>query len=50
VILFSHACERIDEQIAAAVTGIDVIVGGHSDTRLPVGAFMWSSDALKHPG
>jgi 2',3'-cyclic-nucleotide 2'-phosphodiesterase (5'-nucleotidase family) len=47
VILLSHAGERMDEQIAAAVPGIDVIVGGHSHTRLPVGAFVWRTDALK---
>jgi 2',3'-cyclic-nucleotide 2'-phosphodiesterase (5'-nucleotidase family) len=47
VILLSHAGEQMDEQIAAAVPGIDVIVGGHSHTRLPVGAFVWRTDALK---
>jgi len=50
VILLSHAGIRIDEQIAAAVTGIDVIECGHSHTRLSVGAFVWSFGALKHPG
>ena len=47
VILISHAGEQVDEQIAAAVPGIDVIVGGHSHTRLPVGELMWHSDELK---
>jgi len=47
VILISHAGEQMDEQIAAAAPGIDVIVGGHSHTRLPVGELMWHSDELK---
>lgn len=47
VILISHAGEQVDEQIAAAAPGIDVIVGGHSHTRLPVGELMWHSDELK---
>jgi 2',3'-cyclic-nucleotide 2'-phosphodiesterase (5'-nucleotidase family) len=47
VILISHAGEQVDEQIAAAAPGIDVIVGGHSHSRLPVGELMWHSDELK---
>ena len=47
VIALSHAGELTDERIAAAVPGIDVIVGGHSHTRLPVGALVWHSDDLK---
>ena len=27
--------------------GIDVIVGGHSHSRLPIGEFVWRGDDLK---
>ncbi len=37
VIVLSHAGEKTDEQIAASVPGIDVIIGGHSHSRLPLG-------------
>jgi 5'-nucleotidase / UDP-sugar diphosphatase len=37
VIALSHAGEKVDEQIAAAVPGIDVIIGGHSHSRIPLG-------------
>jgi 5'-nucleotidase/UDP-sugar diphosphatase len=47
VILISHAGEREDEQIAVAVPGIDVIIGGHSHTRLPSGQFIWRSEELE---
>lgn len=47
VILISHAGEDVDRQIAASVPGIDVIVGGHSHTRLPIGEFVWHSDELE---
>ncbi len=47
VIAISHAGEQIDEKIASTVKGIDVIVGGHSHTRLPIGQFVWRSDELK---
>ena len=47
VIAISHAGENLDEKIAAAVPGIDVIVGGHSHSRLPFGDFIWHSDQLK---
>lgn len=47
VILISHAGEQMDELIAAAAPGIDVIVGGHSHTRLPLGELVWHSDELK---
>ncbi len=46
IILISHCGDYMDEKIAAAVPGIDVIVGGHSHTRLPIGQFVWHSDAL----
>ena len=47
VIALSHAGEDTDEKIAAAVPGIDVIVGGHSHSRLPAGELVWHSDELK---
>jgi 5'-nucleotidase / UDP-sugar diphosphatase len=47
VVLLSHAGERVDEQIAAAVPDIDVIVGGHSHSRLPMGVFAPRSEDLK---
>lgn len=47
IVLISHSGDLMDEKIAAAVPGIDVIVGGHSHTRLPIGQFVWHSDELK---
>jgi 2',3'-cyclic-nucleotide 2'-phosphodiesterase (5'-nucleotidase family) len=47
VVLISHSGEQVDNQLAAAVPGIDVIVGGHSHSRLPSGDFVWRSDDLK---
>jgi 5'-nucleotidase/UDP-sugar diphosphatase len=47
VILISHAGERVDEEIAKAVPDIDVIIGGHSHTRLPIGQFIPRSDELE---
>jgi 5'-nucleotidase/UDP-sugar diphosphatase len=46
IILISHAGEDVDEDIAREVPGIDVIIGGHSHTRLPLGQFIWRSDEL----
>jgi 5'-nucleotidase / UDP-sugar diphosphatase len=47
IVMLSHAGEREDEDIARQVPGIDVIIGGHSHTRLPVGEFVWTSDTLE---
>ncbi len=44
VILISHAGEKVDEEIAKAVPGIDVIIGGHSHTRWTEGKPIWHSD------
>jgi len=46
VMLISHAGEGMDRELAAKVPGIDVIVGGHSHSRLPNGVFIWHSDDL----
>jgi 5'-nucleotidase len=47
VILISHCGREVDERLAAEVPGIDVIVGGHSHSRLPSGEFIWRSEDLK---
>jgi 5'-nucleotidase / UDP-sugar diphosphatase len=47
VILLSHCGEDVDQILAAEVAGIDVIVGGHSHSRLPIGEFVWHGDDLK---
>ena len=44
--LLSHAGEDVDERLAAEVPDIDVIVGGHSHSRLPSGNFVWRSEDL----
>jgi 5'-nucleotidase / UDP-sugar diphosphatase len=47
VIAISHAGEGMDNQIAATVPGIDVIIGGHSHSRLPFGELIWHSDQVR---
>ena len=47
IIAISHSGEEVDQQIANAVPGVDVIIGGHSHSRLPVGEFIWRSEDLK---
>jgi 5'-nucleotidase / UDP-sugar diphosphatase len=47
IIALSHSGEMVDQKIAAAVPGIDIIIGGHTHSRLPVGEFVWRSDELK---
>ncbi|KJS33183.1 MAG: hypothetical protein VR64_02895 [Desulfatitalea sp. BRH_c12] len=47
VILLSHCGDEIDQRIASRVEDIDVIVGGHSHSRLPTGKFVWHSAELK---
>jgi len=47
IVLISHAGEQTDLRLASEVPGIDVIVGGHSHTRIPSGDFVWRSDDLK---
>ncbi len=46
VIAVSHAGRKKDERIAAEVPEIDVIVGGHSHSRLPSGELIWRSQSL----
>jgi len=47
VVLISHLGEPGDRRLAREVPGIDVIVGGHSHTRLPQGEVVRWSDALE---
>ena len=47
VIAISHAGEKVDQQVAKEVPGVDVIIGGHSHSRLPLGEFVKRSDELK---
>ena len=47
IVAISHCGEDIDTKIAEAVPEIDVIVGGHSHSRIPQGEFVWRSGELK---
>ncbi|RPJ71927.1 MAG: bifunctional metallophosphatase/5'-nucleotidase, partial [Acidobacteria bacterium] len=47
LVLLSHAGADVDEKLAAQVPEIDVIVGGHSHSRLPSGRFVWRSEDLR---
>ncbi len=47
VVLISHCGETVDEKIAREVPGIDVIVGGHSHSRLPSGELILRSKERK---
>jgi 2',3'-cyclic-nucleotide 2'-phosphodiesterase (5'-nucleotidase family) len=47
IVLLSHAGEGVDRRLAEQVPEIDVIVGGHSHTRLPSGDMVWHSQDLK---
>jgi 5'-nucleotidase/UDP-sugar diphosphatase len=47
IVLLSHCGEDVDQRLAAEVPGIDVIVGGHSHSRLPSGEFVWRGDDLR---
>ncbi len=46
LVLISHAGLETDLELAGALPEIDVIVGGHSHSRLPSGEFVWGSEAL----
>jgi 5'-nucleotidase/UDP-sugar diphosphatase len=46
IVLISHCGEEMDKRLASAVPDIDVIVGGHSHSRLPSGEFIWHSEDL----
>ena len=50
VILLSHCGMDMDERLAGEVPGIDVIIGGHSHTRSPVGEFVWHAEDLRADG
>ena len=43
IVLLSHAGESVDRRLAEQVPEIDVIVGGHSHSRLPSGDMVWHS-------
>jgi 2',3'-cyclic-nucleotide 2'-phosphodiesterase (5'-nucleotidase family) len=47
VIAISHAGDQTDLKLAQLTPGIDVIVGGHSHSRLPSGNFVWHSEDLR---
>lgn len=47
IILISHCGEEMDKKIAEAVPEIDVIIGGHSHSRLPFGEFIRRPEALQ---
>jgi 5'-nucleotidase len=47
IVLLSHAGEAMDQRLASEVPEIDVIVGGHSHTRIPSGEMVWHSEELK---
>lgn len=47
IVLISHCGDEKDRELASAVAGIDVIIGSHSHTRLPVGEFVWWSDEIR---
>jgi 5'-nucleotidase / UDP-sugar diphosphatase len=49
-VLLSHAGENVDQRLADEVPEIDVIVGGHSHSRLASGEFVWHSQELKAIG
>ena len=46
IVLISHCGEDVDKRLASAVPDIDVIVGGHTHSRLPSGEFIWRSEDL----
>jgi 2',3'-cyclic-nucleotide 2'-phosphodiesterase (5'-nucleotidase family) len=43
IVLLSHAGEAMDRRLASEVPDIDVIVGGHSHSRLRSGDFLWGA-------
>jgi 5'-nucleotidase/UDP-sugar diphosphatase len=47
IVLISHCGDQMDNHLAAVVPGIDVIVGGHSHSRLPSGEFVWRTEELQ---
>lgn len=46
LICLSHCGNDVDEDLARAVPEIDLIVGGHSHSRLPSGEIVWRSEDL----
>jgi 2',3'-cyclic-nucleotide 2'-phosphodiesterase (5'-nucleotidase family) len=48
IVAISHSGDDVDAKIAKAVPEIDVIVGGHSHSRIAHGEFVWRSGELKN--
>jgi 5'-nucleotidase / UDP-sugar diphosphatase len=46
IVVLSHAGEDVDKRLAKLVPEVDVIVGGHSHTRIPSGELIPRSDDL----
>jgi 5'-nucleotidase/UDP-sugar diphosphatase len=47
IVILSHCGEKMDRRIAEEVSGIDIIVGGHSHSRIPFGEIVWNSQKGK---
>jgi 5'-nucleotidase / UDP-sugar diphosphatase len=47
IVMLSHCGDKFDKRIAEAVPGLDVIVGGHSHSRIPWGNIVYRSEELK---
>ena len=41
IIALGHAGYNLDKELAAAVEGVDIVVGGHTDTFLYTGGFVF---------
>ncbi len=46
IMAISHSGYAVDVKIASSVPEIDVIIGGHSHSRLPFGELIWHSNEL----
>ncbi len=47
LIAISHCGDKVDQRIAKSIPEIDVIIGGHSHSRLPSGKFVWRGGESK---
>ena len=41
IIALGHAGIDVDKEVAATIAGVDIVVGGHSDTFLYSGNYIW---------